>query len=154
MERRGVDGDAHAGTTVQHLSRVRADPTQPNLRQVHLIHEELFDDLAAAGFDVGPGNLGENVTTRGVGLLDLSAATRLHLGRTAVVQVTGLRNPCQQLNRFADGLMQRLLVRGRDGTVIRKAGIMRVVERGGVVRPGDRICVEPPVGEHVPLEVV
>lgn len=67
----GVEGDAHCGKTVQHRSRVKADPTQPNLRQVHLIHSELFEELKEQGFDVAAADLGENITTRGIDLLSL-----------------------------------------------------------------------------------
>jgi MOSC domain-containing protein YiiM len=150
----GVEGDAHAGETVRHRSRVARDPTQPNLRQVHLIHAELHDELAAAGFPVGPADMGENVTTRGIDLLGLAAGTRLALGDEAVVEVTGLRNPCRQLDGLRPGLMKATLDRAPDGTLIRKAGVMAVVVRGGVVRPGDPIAIEPPAGPPAPLGVV
>ena len=151
---RGVEGDAHAGATVQHRSRVAKDPTQPNLRQVHLIHAELHDELAAAGFVVGPGEMGENVTTRGIDLLALPAGTRLHQGDAAVVEVTGLRNPCAQLDRFQPGLMAAVLDRDEHGGLVRKAGVMGVVVAGGDVRPGDPVRVELPPGPHRPLEPV
>ena len=150
----GVEGDAHAGRTVQHLSRIRRDPAQPNLRQVHLIHAELHDELGAAGFRVRPGDMGENVTTRGIDLLGLSTGTRLHLGDAAVVQVTGLRNPCAQLDRFQPGLMAAVLDRGPDGTLVRKAGVMAIVLADGEVRAGDAIRVEPSPEPRRPLEVV
>lgn len=150
----GVEGDAHFGRTVQHLSRVRRDPTQPNLRQVHLIHAELFTELAAAGFDVRAGQLGENVTTDGVDLLGLPAGTRLRLGADALVELTGLRNPCTQLDGFADGLMRATLDRGPSGEVIRKAGVMAVVLAGGAVRPGDPIEIALPAGPSHPLQPV
>ena len=150
----GVEGDAHAGTTVRHRSRVRRDPTQPNLRQVHLLHAELFEELMAAGFPVWAGDLGENVTTRGLDLLALSAGTRLRLGAQAVVEVTGLRNPCSQIDRFQPGLMQAVLDRREDGTLVRKAGVMAVVVQGGAVRAGDAIEVLAPAGPHRPLEPV
>ncbi|MFD6134657.1 MOSC domain-containing protein [Isoptericola sp. NPDC060257] len=146
----GVEGDAHAGVTVQHRSRVAADPSQPNLRQVHLIHGELFDRLGAAGHDVAPGDLGENVTTRGIDLLALPVGTRLTIG-DAVVTVTGLRNPCQQINDFQPGLLKQLLRRGDDGEVERLAGVMGIVSRGGSVRPGDAVEVELPAPPHLPL---
>lgn len=150
LEGVGVEGDAHAGVTVQHRSRVAADPSQPNLRQVHLIHGELFDRLAAAGHDVAPGDLGENVTTRGIDLLALPVGTRLTVG-DAVVTVTGLRNPCQQINDFQPGLLKQLLRRGDDGEVERLAGVMGIVSRGGTVRPGDAVDVELPRPPHLPL---
>lgn len=150
----GVEGDAHLGETVKHRSRVRADPNQPNLRQVHLIHGELHDELRAAGFDVSAGEMGENLTTRGLDLLGLPAGARLHVGDAAVVQVTGLRNPCVQLDRFQPGLMAACLDRARDGSLVRKAGIMSIVLAGGDVRPGDPIRVELPPGPHRPLGVV
>jgi MOSC domain-containing protein YiiM len=150
----GVEGDAHAGETVKHRSRVRQDPSQPNLRQVHLIHAELHDELHEAGFDVAAGQMGENVTTCGVDLLGLPTGTRLHLGETAVVEVTGLRNPCKQLDDFRPGLMQAVLDRDEGGNLVRKAGIMGVVVSGGEVRPGDPIGIELPPEPHRALERV
>ena len=150
----GVEGDAHAGATVQHRSRKRWRPELPNLRQVHLLHAELLDDLAARGFPVAPGQLGENVTVRGLDLLALPTGSRLHLGDDAVVVLTGLRNPCVQLDRFADGLVQAVLRREDDGSLSRLAGVMAVVERGGPVRPADRVRVALPDGEPVPLAPV
>jgi hypothetical protein len=150
----GVEGDAHAGVTVKHRSRVARDPTQPNLRQVHLVHAELHDELNASGFQIAAGDLGENVTTRGIELLGLATGTHLHLGREVVLDVTGLRNPCRQLDGFQDGLLRAVLVRDEHGTVIRKAGVMAIVLVGGVVRPGDPITVVAPQPPHRPLEVV
>lgn len=150
----GAVGDTHAGATVQHRSRVARNPHQANLRQVHLIHAELHDELRAAGFVVAAGDMGENVTTRGVDLLGLPTGTRLHLGDTAIVEVTGLRNPCSQLDGFQPGLMRAVLGRDEDGNVIRKAGIMGTVATSGEVRPGDTVGVELPVGERRPLEPV
>ncbi|MFE2109440.1 MOSC domain-containing protein [Kitasatospora sp. NPDC059463] len=150
----GVEGDVHAGVTVKHRSRVAQDPTQPNLRQVHLIHEELFAEVAQRGFTVAPGQLGENVTTRGIDLLGLPVGALLRIGSDAVVEVTGLRNPCQQIDRFQDGLLKQVVGRDEAGTVVRKAGIMGVVRDGGVVRPGDAIEVELPEGPHRPLDRV
>lgn len=142
----GVEGDAHQGATVKHRSRVTRDPTAPNLRQVHLIHAELHAELRVVGFDVSPGSMGENITTRGVDLLGLPAGTLLHLGDAAVVEVTGLRNPCTQLDGLQTGLMAATLAAGADDNLIRKAGVMAVVLAGGEVRPGDPIRVERPAG--------
>jgi MOSC domain-containing protein YiiM len=150
----GVDGDAHNGKTVKHRSRVRRDPSQPNLRQVHLIHAELHDELRAAGFDVSPGQMGENVTTRGLDLLALPAGTRLHLGDGAVIELTGLRNPCVQLDGVAEGLMAATLDRDEQGNLLRKAGVMGVVLTGGQVRAGDSIRIELPDEPHDRLEPV
>lgn len=150
----GVEADAHAGETVRHRSRVARDPTAPNLRQVHLLHAELFDELMPRGFTLAPGQIGENITTRGIDLLALPRDTLLHLGETAVVRVTGLRNPCSQLDRFAPGLMAATLDRAADGRLVRKAGIMAVVLAGGEIRPGDTIRAEPPDGPGHPLEPV
>ncbi len=150
----GVEGDAHSGATVKHRSRVARDPAQPNLRQVHLMHAELFEELAAKGFTVTAGDMGENITTRGVDLLGLPTGARLHLGDTAVVEVTGLRNPCSQLDRFQDGLMAAVLDRDAAGNVVRKAGVMGIVVTGGEVRPGDRVQVELPPEPHHPLKQV
>ena len=150
----GVNGDAHAGATVQHRSRVARDPTQPNLRQVHLLHAELFDELAGRNHVVKPGEMGENITTRGVALLALPTGTRLRIGPQAVVELTGLRNPCSQIDRFQPGLTQAVLDRDAQGRLVRKAGVMAVVLQGGEVRPGDAIAVELPAGEPRPLQPV
>jgi MOSC domain len=150
----GVEGDAHLGATVRHRSRVLRNPVQPNLRQVHLIHAELHDELREAGFDVSAGQMGENITTRGVDLLGLPTGALLHLGDMAVVEVTGLRNPCGQLNGLRSGLMAASLSRDEHGNLIRKAGIMGVVLTGGEVRPGDPIRVELPLQPHRPLAPV
>ncbi len=150
----GVEGDAHLGRTVQHRSRVTRDPSQPNLRQVHLIHAELLDELRVRGFCVGAGSMGENVTTRLVDLLGLPVGARLRLGADAVVEITGLRNPCAQLDGFQPGLMAAVLERDPQGTVVRKAGVMGVVCEGGEVRPGDRLSVDLPLRPHRSLEPV
>jgi MOSC domain-containing protein YiiM len=150
----GVEGDAHMGPTVKHRSRVAKDPTVPNLRQVHLIHAELMDELEAAGFRLAPGEMGENVTTRGVDLLGLPAGARLWLGAEAVVEITGLRNPCRQLNDLQPGLMAATLDRDADGNLVRKAGVMGIVLTGGEVRPGDTIDVELPPEPRRGLEPV
>ncbi len=147
----GVEGDAHAGRTVQHLSRMAKDPHQPNLRQVHLIHAELFDELAAQGFAIKPGQMGENVTTRGIDLLGLSAGTRLKLGRDALIEITGLRNPCHQLNGLAPGLMAATLDTDAQGELIRKAGVMAVVITGGEIAVGDAITLESVPLSYEPL---
>ncbi|GHH52819.1 MOSC domain-containing protein [Streptomyces candidus] len=154
LEGLGVEGDVHAGVTVKHRSRVARDPTQPNLRQVHLIHRELFDEVRGKGFEVAPGQLGENVTTSGIDLLALPAGTLLHLGPDAVVEVTGLRNPCLQIDRFQEGLLKQVVGRDAEGNLVRRSGIMGVVRAGGVVRPGDAIDVELPAAPHRPLEKV
>ena len=150
----GVAGDAHMGETVKHRSRVRKDPTQPNLRQVHLMHTELFDELRAKGFVVRSGELGENVTTSGIDLLALPAGTRLHLGASAVVEITGLRNPCIQIDHFQQGLMAATLDRNANGNLVRKAGVMSIVISEGDVRPGDAIRVEMPTEPHRPLQPI
>jgi MOSC domain-containing protein YiiM len=149
----GVEGDAHAGATVKHRSRVARDAAQPNLRQVHLIHAELFEELAGR-FRLGPGDVGENVTTRGIDLLALPAGARLRLGEAAVVEITGLRNPCTQLDSFQPGLMQAMLGRDASGEPVRKCGVMGVVVASGVVLPGDAIAIELPPWPHQRLRVV
>ena len=138
----GVEGDAHCGATVKHRSRVKADPTQPNLRQVHLIHAELFDELRLSNFQVSPGEIGENITTRGIDLLSLPVGTRLHLGESAIVELTGLRNPCVQLDHFQPGLMKALLGKNDDGSLVRKSGVMGIVIEGGEVKPDDAILFD------------
>lgn len=150
----GVDGDAHAGATIQHRSRKRWRPHDPNPRQVHLLHAELLDLLKDKGFHVSPGDVGENVLTRDVDLLALPRGARVRLGADAVVEVTGLRNPCVQLDRFQDGLMEAVLRRAEDGALERLAGVMGVVLAGGEVRPGDAVSVELPAGVHLPLKPV
>jgi MOSC domain-containing protein YiiM len=147
----GVEGDAHLGEKVKHRSRVRKNPDDPNLRQVHLIHEELFAELRRGGFDVGPGGIGENVTTRGIDLLGLSTGARLRLGPDAVVEITGLRNPCSQLDGFRPGLMAAVLGRDAEGRLVRKCGVMAIVISGGDVKVGDAITIELPAGERRPL---
>ena len=153
VEGLGVQGDAHLGKTVKHRSRVARDPTQANLRQVHLLHAELFDELMSAGFAVWPGDMGENITTRGIDLLGLSAGTRLHIG-DAVIEVTGLRNPCSQIDRFQKGLMAAVLDRDANGQLVRKAGVMGVVLSSGEVRAGDSIRAVYLGLSHTPLEPV
>ncbi len=150
----GVEGDAHLGTTVKHRSRVKKDPSQPNLRQVHLIHAELHDELKASRFDVSAGDMGENVTTRGIDLLSLPAGARLQIGEAAVIEVTGLRNPCVQIDRFQKGLMKAVLDKDEQGNLIRRSGIMGIVLEGGEVKPGDAIRVELPPEPHQRLAVV
>jgi MOSC domain-containing protein YiiM len=150
----GLEGDAHMGVTVKHRSRVARDPSQPNLRQVHLIHSELHDDLRAAGFAVEPGAMGENITTRGVDLLALPTGARLQLGDFAVVEITGLRNPCRQLDGIHDGLMAATLGRTSNGDLVRRAGVMSIVVTGGTVRAGDPITIELPPPPHAPLQPV
>jgi len=150
----GVEGDAHAGPTVKHRSRVARDPQAPNLRQVHLLHAELFDELVGRDFAVFPGDMGENVTTAGVDLLALPTGTRLRLGASAVVQLTGLRNPCAQIDRFQPGLTAAVLDRDASGELVRKAGVMGVVLTGGEVRPGDPIEVQLAALPHLPLQPV
>jgi MOSC domain-containing protein YiiM len=150
----GVEDDAHMGATVKHRSRVARDPSQPNLRQVHLIHAELHDELRAGGFRIQAGDMGENITTRGVDLLGLPVGTRLHLGVQAVVEITGLRNPCAQLDGLQPGLMAAVLDRDAQGNLVRKAGVMGVVLAGGEIRPTDAIRVELPPEPRRPLEPV
>ena len=150
----GVEDDVHAGVTVKHRSRVARDPTQPNLRQVHLIHAELFDELALAGFPITPGAMGENITTRDVDLLGLPAGALLGLGDQAVVEITGLRNPCSQLDDMQPGLMRACLGRDADGGSLRKAGVMGVVVQGGEVRPGDPVAIRLPPEPYARLRPV
>jgi MOSC domain-containing protein YiiM len=150
----GVEGDAHAGVTVKHRSRVARDPSQPNLRQVHLIHTELHHELRAAGYDLVPGQMGENITTEGVDLLGLPTGTRLRLGDEATIEITGLRNPCAQLDGIQPGLMAATLDRDAAGNLIRKAGVMAVVIAGGVIRPGDPVAINLPPEPHHPLAPV
>jgi MOSC domain-containing protein YiiM len=154
LEGLGIQGDAHAGITVQHLHRVAKDPAQPNLCQVHLLPREFFDEAREEGYELGPGDLGENLLTEGLDLAGLSRDTLLHIGSGAVVRVTGLRNPCFQIDRFRKGLLKVASGRDENGHVVRKAGIMGVVTTGGTIRPGDRIEVERPAPPHRPLKCV
>jgi MOSC domain-containing protein YiiM len=148
---KGVEGDAHCGEAVKHRSRARFNPSLPNLRQVHLIHADLLDELRAKGFDIVPGELGENILTEGIDLLGLSSGARLTLGAHARIEITGLRNPCIQLERHRPGLMNAVLDRSADGLLIRKCGIMAIVLAGGDVQEGDAIAVDPVDGPHRPL---
>lgn len=150
----GVEGDAHSGSTVQHRSRVAVDPSKPNLRQVHLLYAELLEELNARGFTVSPGLMGENITTRGIDLLGLSTGTVLRLGADARIEVTGLRNPCDQLDGIQPGLMQAVLDRDESGAVLRKAGVMGIVLTDGEVRPGHDIRIEAGPPDARPLEPV
>lgn len=150
----GVEGDAHCGVTVKHRSRVALDPSQPNLRQVHLLHAELFDELAPQGFQLSPGVMGENITTRGIDLLALPVGSKLHLGTQVIVELTGLRNPCAQIENFQAGLLSAVLDFGPGGELIRKAGVMAIVLVSGVVSPDDTIKIVLPEGEHRALERV
>jgi len=150
----GVEGDAHCGEMVKHRSRVAINPNQPNLRQVHLIAGELFDELDSKGFSVKPGDLGENITTRGLDLLSLPLGTKLAIGAQAVLQVTGLRNPCKQINAFQSGLMQAVLGRDEHGEITLRAGIMAIVLKGGPVQLGDRLVAELPPLPHEKLKRV
>lgn len=150
----GVEGDAHSGRTVKHRSRVARTPDAPNLRQIHLIHAELFDEFAAAGFTVAPGDMGENVTTRGVDLLALPRSARLRLGPEVVVEITGLRNPCYQIDGLQMGLLRQCLGRDAEGNPVRKAGVMGIVLAGGQIAPGDAIEIALPHGPHEALKPV
>ncbi len=150
----GVADDAHAGVTAQHRSRVARDPSQPNLRQVHLIHTELHEELHQRGFDVAAGQMGENITTRGLDLLGLPTGARLRLGDEAVIEITGLRNPCKQLEGIQHGLMAAVLDRDANGALIRKAGVMAIVLAGGIVCPSDAIAIELPAPPYTPLQPV
>jgi hypothetical protein len=152
-EGQGVDGDCHSGVTVKHRSRVAVDPTQPNLRQVHLMQAELFDELRSHGFNIAPSNLGENITTRGVDLLGLPQGTILKIGAQAKVQVTGLRNPCSQIENFRTGLLQHCVIK-TDDQVIRKTGVMAIVLASGDVQQDDKIEIELPPLPHKALERV
>ena len=154
IEGRGVEGDAHCGERVKHRSRARFNPALQNLRQVHVLQAELLEELALAGFALTPIMLGENVTTRGLDLLALPKGTRLQFGETAIVELTGLRNPCVQLDRMMPGLMAACLGRDADGGLVRKTGVMGIVLAGGAVCAGDGVTVELPGGEPVPLRPV
>jgi MOSC domain-containing protein YiiM len=150
IENWGVEGDSHAGTTDQHLYHIRRFGQQPNLRQVHLIHAELLDDVRTQGHTVLPGELGENISTRNVDLLGLATGTRLRIGPEAIIELTGLRNPCRQIEEFQAGLLSHLVERRPTG-VVRKGGVMSIVLKGGIVRAGDRIEIELPPAPHASL---
>lgn len=150
----GVEDDAHQGITVKHRTRVRKDPTQANLRQVHLIHAELFAEFKNAGFSIAVGDLGENITTSGLDLLGLPTRTRLHIGESSIVEVTGLRSPCRQIEAFAPGLVAQVIARDADGNLTYKVGIMSIVIAGGTIRAGDAIRTVLPPEPHLALKVV
>ena len=150
----GVEGDTHAGELVQHRSRVKANPNQPNLRQVHLIHEELFAEVGQKGFVIRPGDMGENITTRGIDLLGLPTGAILHIGDEAEVEITGLRNPCAQIENWQKGLLAEMVYKGEDGNLVRKSGIMGIVLKGGVVKPDDEIRITYPPKPWVKMDRV
>ena len=150
----GVEGDAHAGKTVKHRFLVKKDASRPNIRQIHLIHTELLDSLEEKGFTVLPGQLGENITTRGVALLDLPTDTILKIGEEAVIKITALRNPCRQIDEFQKGLLKEVLYKDEDGNLVRATGVMGIILKGGTVQPGDSIVVELPPEPHHKLEYV
>jgi MOSC domain-containing protein YiiM len=150
----GVEGDAHAGKTVKHRYLVGKDPTRPNIRQVHLIHTELLDELNEKGFSVEPGQLGENITTRGVDLLALSTGTKLYIGSNVLIELTALRHPCVQIDWFQKGMLKEVLYKDEDGNLVRRTGVMGIILKGGIVKPDDEIVVELPPEPHYPLEYV
>lgn len=150
----GISGDAHAGKKVKHRSRVRQNPDQPNLRQVHLIHSELFEELSTKGFMIKAGEMGENITTKGIDLLALSKGCILSIGSDVKVEITGLRNPCDQLNGLQEGLLNAVLDKDGNGKLIRKAGIMGVVLTSGIVKNGDKIIEFYQPEKHQALERV
>lgn len=154
VEGHGVEGDAHAGSTVKHRSRVAKDPNQPNLRQVHLIASELLEELSRKGFEIEAGDLGENILTVGIDLIALPKGTRLHIGVSVVLRITGLRNPCPQIEAFQEGLLSQMVEKTKDGSLILKTGIMSVVESGGEIIVGEAIQVELPAMPYVALERV
>lgn len=154
LEDLGVEGDAHLGKTVKHRSRIAVDPTQPNLRQVHLIHAELQDELIEKGFSVRIGVMGENIATRNIDLLGLPRGSRLSIGTNAVEEITGLRNPCKQLEDYQKGLLSAVLDKGDDGELTRKSGVMGIVVLGGDVQTGDEIKVSLPNKPYLKLERV
>lgn len=150
----GVEGDAHAGKTIKHIFLAKKDASKPNIRQVHLIQAELFNELNEQGFSVGPGELGENITTQGVDLLHLPVGSKLHIGKTAVVELTALRNPCIQINDFQKGLLKAVVSRDENGNLIRKVGVMGIVLAGGIVKQNDDIKTQLPEEPHKPLEYI
>jgi hypothetical protein len=141
IEGHGIDDDAHAGAVIRHRYLARREPQLPNDRQVHLLQSELFDDLRTLGYDVGPGELGENVTTRGLKLLELPLGSLLRLGSTAVVELTGLRTPCGYIDKYQKGLKRQMIVRTSDGPTFR-CGAMGIVRASGEVSPADPIAFE------------
>jgi MOSC domain-containing protein YiiM len=150
----GVEGDAHAGEKIKHRYLVGIDPTRPNIRQVHLIHAELLDELNGKGFSVQPGQLGENITTRGIDLLTLPAGTKLQIGDASVVELTSLRNPCDQIEHFLKGLLKEVLYKDKGGNLVRRIGVMGIVIKSGIVYPNDEITLKLPSKPYVPLEYI
>ncbi len=150
----GVEGDAHFGATVQHRSRVARNPEQPNFRQVHLLQSEILEELKTKGYTINPGEMGENITTRGIDLLSLPTNAELRIGKEAVVQVKGLRNPCSQIDDFKNGLMRQFVRKDDSGNPVYLAGVMGVVLTGGEVKPGDSIVVSMPGKPHLKLDLV
>lgn len=150
----GVEGDAHAGKTVKHRYLVGKDPARPNIRQIHLIHAALLDELTEKGFSVGPGQLGENITTRDVDLLALPTGTKLTIGSDVLIELTALRNPCVQIDNFQKGMLKEVLYKDQDGSLVRRTGVMGIILKGGIVKPDDEIVVKLPPEPHHLLEYV
>ena len=150
----GVEGDAHCGSTVRHRYLVRRNPAAPNRTQVHLLEAEFLEALAtdAPNFPAfHPGDFGENILTRSIRLISLPLGTRLHLGPTAIVELTGLRSPCKQMNTLRPGLMKASFV---PGTRRHRAGVMAVVLEAGTLSAADTIHVELPPEPHIALRPV
>ena len=153
----GVNGDAHQGAKVKHRSRVAANPDQPNLRQIHLVMSELLDEVNSAGHNVVAGQLGESITTTGIDLISLPVGSMLRIGDTALVALTGLRNPCPQIKSVGDGLMKMMFIDDQDnpeGPKIGRTGVMGVVIAGGIVAADDGIKIRFPAGPLTRMEKV
>ena len=138
-----MEGDAHAGPFVRHRHLARRHPKMPNLRQVHLIPSELFQALRADGYELRPGDLGENILTAGLDLEALPLGTILKLGAEAAIELTGLRTPCVLIDRFKPGLKRRMLVE-EYGRPRFRCGVMAVVRSSGRISTGDAIAVRLP----------
>jgi len=147
VEGHGIEGDAHAGRFVKHRYQAKKEPLTPNRRQVHLIQSELFEEMRGFGFIIEPGDLGENVTTVGIDLLALPLGAQLHLGESAVVELTGLRMPCGLIDKFQTGLKRSMIVRTPRGVTFR-AGVLGIVTSSGDVRPGDLVRAELPASRR------
>lgn len=150
----GVEGDVHAGKKIKHTFLAKEDPDRKNIRQIHLIAAELFTELKGKGFNVDPGQLGENITTEGIDLLSLPTGTLLHIGNGAVIELTALRQPCIQIDEFQQGLLKEVVYKDSGGNIIRKVGVMGVILVSGAVSPNDEIIVETPDKPHHKLDYV
>ena len=115
---------------------------------------EILSELNDKGFSVIPGELGENITTQGIDLLSLPQGCQLHIGKTTIIELTALRNPCVQIENFQTGMLKEVISKDKQGKIMRKLGMMGVVLSGGHVQPNDEITIQLPEQPHKSLEYI